>query len=221
MNKPVHDNYNLHRSKACVLQTTKVRRQHCIKGLSFIKKRRFAVKVIQRKRVGMKNVPLEANNERQPHLPEGDGKLFVIALRCGRLANRLVLFTNFIAFAEEYGHRVINFTFHSFADLFETTRRDIYCRYPIVKRQSMFDLVPLVGGTIRKTRVFYHLTRAATVLNGKYPVFGRRVVTLRELPREDMTPLEGPEVQARIADARVVLAYDWRFRAPACVMRHA
>ena len=39
-------------------------------------------------------------------------KLFTIGLRCGRLANRLILFANFIALAEEQGHRVINFTFH-------------------------------------------------------------------------------------------------------------
>jgi len=164
---------------------------------------------------------LAADSERATgHLPMDD-KLFIIALRCGRLANRLVLFANFIAFAEEHGHRVANVTFHSYAHLFETTRRDIYCRYPVVTRRSVFDLVPPAGGTIRKTRIFYHLTRAASVLNEKFPVFGRRVVTLRELPREDMTLLEGPVVQVRIADARIVLAYGWRFRAPACVVRHA
>ena len=61
----------------------------------------------------------------------GDGKLLIVGLRCGRLGNRIVLFANLIAYAAEHGYRLINFAFHSYASFFETTRRDIYCRYPI------------------------------------------------------------------------------------------
>ena len=150
-----------------------------------------------------------------------DPKLFVIAKRCGRLANRLVLFANIIAFAEERGHRVINFTFHSYAELFEATRRDIYCQYPVAKRKSRLDVIPGVARAVRKTRVFYHAVRAASVLNEHCPVFGRSVVTLREIPGKDITFMDGPEVQAEIRDARIVFVYGWRFRAPDCVKRQA
>ncbi len=54
-----------------------------------------------------------------------DGKLFIIGLRCGRLGNRLILFANLIAYAAEHGDRVANVTFHSYAHLFETTRRHL------------------------------------------------------------------------------------------------
>jgi len=65
------------------------------------------------------------------------GPLFIISGRCGRLANRLVLFANFIALAAERGYRVMNPTFHSYATLFETTRRDIYCQYPATAAPSI------------------------------------------------------------------------------------
>lgn len=53
-----------------------------------------------------------------------DRKFFIVALRCGRLANRLILFANLIALAEEQRHRLINSTFHSYARFFKTTCRD-------------------------------------------------------------------------------------------------
>src|SRR5690242_16760361 len=82
-------------------------------------------------------------------------KLFIICGRCGRMANRTVLFANFIALAEEQGHRVMNPTFHSYAALFETTRRDIYCEYPVPARRSWLDVVPGMAGAIRGTRLFF------------------------------------------------------------------
>ena len=151
-----------------------------------------------------------------------DGKLFVISLRSGRLANRLMLFAQFIALAEEQGHRIINFAFHSYAHLFETTRRDIYCRYPIANRRSWLDVVPGVAAALRKTRICYQLVCYGSIWNEHFPIFGRKVVTLREKPGSKVMPLDGPEIQARIRDARVVFAHGWHFRVPTdWIQRHA
>jgi hypothetical protein len=160
-------------------------------------------------------------NEGKPALPPPKNqKLFTIGRRCGRLANRLILFANFIALAEEQGHRLINFTFHSYAGLFEATRRNICCRYPVPKRKSWMDVVPGVAAGIRKTRVFYHLTRLASVLNLRFPIFGNAAVTLRELEGHPITFLDGPELQEKIRPAKIVFVYDWRFRAPDLVRKH-
>src|SRR5437660_4691021 len=97
------------------------------------------------------------------------GPLFLIAGRCGRLANRMVLFANFIALAAECGARVMNPTFHSYATLFESTSRDIYCRYPVARRRSVLDIVPGPAWLIRGTRVFFHAARTASVLNERFP----------------------------------------------------
>jgi hypothetical protein len=151
-----------------------------------------------------------------------DGKLFIISLRSGRLGNRLILFAQFIALAEEQGHRIINFAFHSYAHLFETTRRDIYCRYPAARRRSWLDVVPGVAAALRKTRICYQLVSYGSIWNEHFPIFGRKVVTLREKPRSDFIPLDGPEVQAQIRDARVVFAHGWRYRVPTdWIQRHA
>ena len=93
-------------------------------------------------------------------------KLFTIGLRCGRMANRMILFANFVALAEEQGHRLINFTFHSYSEFFEGTRGNIYCQYPRPKRKSWMDVVPGVAAALRKTRIPYHLTRATAVRRG-------------------------------------------------------
>lgn len=149
------------------------------------------------------------------------GKLFVISGRCGRLANRIVLFANFIALAEERGHRVVNPTFHSYARFFEATRGDIYCRYPRAARRSWLDIVPGVGDAIRGTRIFFHAARAFGLWNERHPVFGRTIFTLRQTPGQEITALDGPEVQDKIRDARIVFVNGWNFRAPALVQRHA
>src|SRR5689334_6238302 len=106
--------------------------------------------------------------------------LFVISGRCGRLANRLVLFASFMALVAERGGRVANPTFHSYAPHFETTRRAIYCKFPVSGLRSVFDAVPGAAALIRGTRMFFHAARAASVLNERFPAFGARVVTLRE-----------------------------------------
>src|ERR1017187_1709134 len=111
-----------------------------------------------------------ANSKPAATSPTAAPKLFVISLRCGRLANSLVLFANFIAVAEERGDRLINFTFHSYAKLFETTRRDIYCQYPPPKQKSWLDTIPGVADAIRSTRIFYHGVRAASRLNERLPI---------------------------------------------------
>lgn len=150
-----------------------------------------------------------------------DPKLFIIAERCGRLANRIVLFANFIALAEEQRHRLINFTFHSYARMFEQTRHDIYCQYPATTRVSRWDAIPAVGDAIRKTRIFYHLTRATSRLSETFPVAGKSVMMLRENPGGEVTLLDGPEVQGRICHARTIFVNGWTFRTPSLVQRHA
>ncbi len=152
--------------------------------------------------------------------PPKNPKLFTIGLRCGRLANRMILFANFVALAEEQGHRLINFTFHSYSELFEGTRGNIYCRYPRPESRSWLDLVPGVAVALRKTRIPYHLTRAAAALNERFPVFGQAVITLHELPGQKITLLDGPAYQEKIRPARIVFVYGWWLRTPNLVKKH-
>src|SRR4051812_10781346 len=163
----------------------------------------------------------QAGEDAQAKPTSQAGKLFVISGRCGRMANRTVLFANFIALAEEQGHRVMNPTFHSYASLFQSTRGDIYCQYPSPARRSWMDVVPGVAGALRGTRLFFRVARAASLINERWPLCGPDVVTLRQTAGEEITALDGAEVQAKISEANIVLVNGWNFRAPALVRRHA
>jgi hypothetical protein len=136
------------------------------------------------------------------------------------MGNRLVLFANVIGFAAEHGYRVVNVAFHSYAHLFVNTRRDIYCRYPVARRRSLFDVIPGVAPAIRKTRIFYQFIRRASEWNDRFPILGKSVFTLREIPGQTIF-LDTPEVQSRMADAKIVFVHGWRIRAPESVRRHA
>ena len=162
-----------------------------------------------------------AKNDQRPMPPQpAQDKILVVGFRTGRLGNRLVLFANVIAFAAEHGYRVVNVAFHSYAQLFENTRRDIYCRYPPARRRSVFDVIPGAAPALRKSRIFYQIIRCASVWNYHWPVLGKRVFTLREISPSTIL-LDSPEVQSRMADARIVFIHGWRIRAPESVRRHA
>ncbi len=147
-------------------------------------------------------------------------KLFTISLRCGRLANRLIIFANFVALAEEQGHNLINFTFHSYSELFEGSQQNVYCRYPRPKHRSWMDVVPGVAAFMRKTRIPYHITRYTALLNERHPIFGNKVVTLHEFPGADYTLLEGAAYQEKIRPAKIVFVYGWWLRSPALMKKH-
>jgi hypothetical protein len=165
--------------------------------------------------------PHDARIEAHPPLPRFQRqKLFTIGLRCGRLANRTILFANFVALAEEQGHRLINFTFHSYSEFFEGTRGNIYCRYPRPKHRNWMDVVPGVAAALRTTRIPYHLTRATAALNERFPIFGSAAVTLHELPGLRITLLDGPEYQEKIRPAKIIFVYGWWLRTPSLVKKH-
>ena len=149
------------------------------------------------------------------------GKLFIITTRPGRMGNRLLLFAHFIAFAEEHGHRVRNFTFQTYAKLFEGTCQDIFCEYPVAKQRSFLNSVPGAPKVIAGTRMLYRGVSLVRTINDKFHLLGRRVITLRELPGQRVTLLEDPEVQSRIRPAKVIFADGWRLRAPDCLPKHA
>jgi len=163
---------------------------------------------------------LKTINENRPLRPVAGRKQLYIAQRCGRLANRLVIFANLIAFAEENGDQLVNYTFHSYSDFFTATREDFYCQFPPAQRRSAWDWTPL-GRLLRYLRWPYQVVHIVSKLNERLPLFGRRMVTQREFPHQETTRLDDPELLARLAEARTVFFYGWGFRSPELVCRHA
>ncbi|HIK08513.1 MAG TPA: alpha-1,2-fucosyltransferase [Trichormus sp. M33_DOE_039] len=77
--------------------------------------------------------------------------MLVICAKSGQLGNRLLLFANFIAFAIENNFTVFNPAFDEYAEFFQSTSRDILCRYPVSK-------LPLPGNLALR-RYYYKFTR--------------------------------------------------------------
>jgi hypothetical protein len=56
--------------------------------------------------------------------------MFIIAEKANQLANRLFLFAHLLACAREHRVKLVNTGFEEYAEHFQTTRRDLFCRYP-------------------------------------------------------------------------------------------
>ncbi len=56
--------------------------------------------------------------------------LIIVFGKTGQLGNRLFNFANFIAFAAAHDAVLINPAFDEYAEFFETTQRDLLCRFP-------------------------------------------------------------------------------------------
>jgi hypothetical protein len=82
-------------------------------------------------------------------------------------------------------------------------------------------VIPPLGRLLRRLRLPYQLVRYASRLNERFAPFGKRVVTVREIPGQHITPLENLELLTRLRGARTVFFYGWNFRSPELVRRHA
>ncbi len=148
-------------------------------------------------------------------------KRIVLVNRCGRMGNRLALFANFAAVAEELNCTIVNCPFHSYAKSFVNTSKDIYCRYPVTPEKSIWDRIPGAADIIRGTRIFFHSTRAASSLIERWNIGKSSIYTLREDMSTPITSLESQRVIDAIAKADIVFANGWKFRAPNWVEKHA
>ena len=59
--------------------------------------------------------------------------MIVFSHKFGQLGNRLFAFAHLIANAATNNSTVINLSFDEYAKYFETTSKDVFCRYPPVK----------------------------------------------------------------------------------------
>lgn len=142
--------------------------------------------------------------------------MIVITGDYGQLGNRLVVFANFIAAAQEHGFRVANPSFHAYARYFEGTRADLLCRFPL--RRSVLAATPAACQRIdrlafqlqRYARKFRHRTRC-------WPP-GVRVCDIGWYERCN---LDAPEFLAEARRPGLLFAKGWQFRTGECLRRHS
>jgi hypothetical protein len=137
--------------------------------------------------------------------------VFVIARKYGQLGNRLRRAAHLLAAAMEHGHTFVDLAFSEYADLFESTRRDAFCRYPPGRRRlpapgwlrALQDRLATV--VLRVTR-FLHLSGGFL-----------RAVVWRDVDAEYR--LDAPEFGALARSTRILLFEGWTFRTAALERR--
>ena len=138
-------------------------------------------------------------------------KRMIVITNKGWLGNALFVFANFIACAEENKLTVANPALDEYAEFFQTTSEDFFCRYPA--RKSFYK------GNRRTRRLLnrasYLLTRA--LVRSRINCRRLRAVTL---DHGEELRLDSPEFVASLCRGQLIFAQGWLFRERSHFSRH-
>ena len=96
-----------------------------------------------------------------PRAPAPERLLIVGSTSTGQLANHLLLFSHLVALAHDRGHLLVHPAFGKYAELFESTRGSLFCRYPAT--DAFYDSLAAEA----LTDLFFDTDRAARAAIGE------------------------------------------------------
>ncbi|HEY0077479.1 MAG TPA: hypothetical protein VGB73_02455 [Pyrinomonadaceae bacterium] len=139
--------------------------------------------------------------------------MIVVASKPGQLANLLFLSAQFIACARENHFTLVNPAFEDYARYFETTRRDLFCRYP--PRESMLPATAALRKILYRTCYY----AARVLVRSRVETRFLRAIAL---DWEERFNLGDAEFRASLAARRqLIFAQGWLFRDDEAVSRQA
>lgn len=138
--------------------------------------------------------------------------MIVVASKPGQLGNRLFVFANFIACAEEHKLRIANPAFDEYAAYFQTTGSDFFCRYPA--RKSLWS------GNKASRNLFYKLCFYAGRALAKLGIESDHLRTVT-LDWDESLELDSPDFLNLLRSGQILFAQGWLFRSEANVKKHA
>ena len=145
----------------------------------------------------------------------------IIAKRCGRLANRIILFANIIAYAEEHSITVTNFTFQSYAHLFQSTLHTCRCSYPSKKNYQLnFILKPFVY-FLNLFRLLHQVTSFLCKILLKYKFLQKFYPIISDCNLSKPSCLTDFKPMHMLESNSTVFIYGWKFREPKLTIKHA
>ena len=147
------------------------------------------------------------------------GKI-VIVKRCGRLANRLVLYANIIAWAEENCCSVINYSFQSYAKFFSSTKYSTKSSYP-PKKENWFSILvyPLVAffNFFRiQHQIIYFFSKV--ILRSQF--LQRIFPMISDKNFNEVQRLDALGISRLLEENRFVYLSGWQFREPQLTLKH-
>jgi hypothetical protein len=136
----------------------------------------------------------------------------IVITNKGWLGNALFVFANFIACAEEHNLSIANPALDEYAELFQTTSEDFFCRYP--PRKSFYKGSKTTRRLLNRTA--YSFTRALvrSGINWKR----LRPITLDH--GEELS-LDSPEFAASLTRGQLIFVQGWLFRDHSNFTRHS
>lgn len=151
--------------------------------------------------------------------------MIVIARKYGQLGNRLFLFSHLIAAARHYGVELRNPCFAEYADLFNSTRHDLWCRYDqhLSGDNSPSQVIQgpeTLQGPAPRTRSA--LMQSVQVLTKSMYTIGLRnyPAKLIRLRSNQHCDLEGDQFRSAIESGRTLLLQGWLFRSNRLLEKH-
>ena len=148
------------------------------------------------------------------------GRIYIVK-RCGRLANRIIFYANIIAWAEEKKLKITNFTFQSYANLFESTHLTCGSAYPPHELGVLSKLSLPITNLLNSIRLQYQciylfskVLLKSNLLCRLFPIFsdhdfdGTR--SLSEIIPEDYW-----------LTRKTLFLSGWKFREPVLTIKHA
>jgi len=138
-------------------------------------------------------------------------KIFIIASRTGQLGNRICLFAHFIAYAIEHNILIVNPAFYNYAEFFQTTGQDVFCRYP--------EKASLIKGN-QFIRHIFHATILALVKVRLFKVVDVNMESVPLLPKHEYS-LETQDFENSIQTNNFVVFKGWSFRSNKNCIKHA
>ena len=146
---------------------------------------------------------------------------FIIAKRCGRLANRIILYANVIAWAEEYSIAVINFTFQSYAHLFQSTLNSCRCSYPTKKKKELQFLFKPFVYFLNLFRLHHQLTSLFCKILLIHKILQKLYPIISDFNLSKPSSLTVFQPMKKFESHSTIFIYGWKFREPKLTHKHA
>jgi len=142
--------------------------------------------------------------------------MVIIGKKAGQLGNRLLVFAHFIANSIEYGYEIANPSFYDYADYFDATRDDFFCRYPAQKSS-------LQNRSLQAT--YWKLLTGLMPLYRKLGLgaFGLQVldITVKNYQGENFDMSNPKFVKLAKETPKLLIKDGWLFRDVASIVKHA
>ncbi len=138
--------------------------------------------------------------------------MIIITQKYGQLGNRLILFSHLIAFAIAHQVPLVNLAFDEYADLFNPTRQDLFCRYPPHHSQNKPNRI--------LRQLLNRLANPVVSIINRLKLFQSKVKVFHLEDQQDCL-LDSPEFLAQFNRNKIYCLQGFRFRDESHLVKYA